>query len=542
MPEQQNRPVGDFFAPYFSIRLFNLKTEPTATGLSEEAIQAGAAGGLTQAGSRFDRFNAAYNLLGVVASAGGSITSASGITFSEAAQDVANIGRDMLIDRHLPQVAASLTAESKSGSPFRVQLTLTPEYEDALIIMNSRLITFATIAEVEWGYSTPGPDGQRLGTRKHYVRNVYPKVTFGENISIVIEGHDFGYEFARRNISRKCWTLSDVNNYYDIIKTIIERNKPYVLEPADGFEAAAYEPAVAESGIFDTIDEGGVMQVGNDWQFVNMLLRRFNLTFYIEGNTFYVYSLVDPGPNRQNLAYTFRWRQQLTGAKDIPVYNATCNILNSFFNPPAARGLVNVTQDPETGEFKAELATPRDASHSAPDEKATTGGDASSPIGSIISGSSAATFNFNPEYQAVTITAEAAAEKTDAGDVVTTPPRRSSDTSTIDSRALTLVKEAGVFSAPRIKLKCPGVPDMFPNKIVKLVGFTDIFDGLYMVLNVKHMVTSGGYDMDVEVIRYSAVAATRPDAPPNTHRPTTDGSDTTPVGPDGVTAALLGGG
>jgi hypothetical protein len=105
---------------------------------------------------------------------------------------------------------------------------------------------------------------------------------------------------------------------------------------------------------------------------------------------------------------------------------------------------------------------------------------------------------------------------------------------------LTLAKEGGIFSAPRIKLKTPGVPDMFPNKIVTLSGFTDIFDGDYMVLNVKHMISGSGYDMDVEVIRYSAIAATRSDAPPNTHTPGTDPPDTDPVDPDDLAGELGG--
>ncbi|MGD9726848.1 MAG: hypothetical protein AB7L09_00315 [Nitrospira sp.] len=533
--ERQTRPVGDFFGPYFTVRLFNLTVEPTQGGLTEEALLANANGGLTQAGQREARF------MGLVRGPGGVITSSTGVTLGETLQDLANVGRDTLIDRHLPQVAASLTAESKSGSPFRIQITLTPEYEDALIIMNSRLITYSTIAEVEWGYTTPGPNGERIGTKKYYVRNIYPKMTFGENITITIEGHDLGYEFAIRNSSRKCWTIADATNYFDIIKQLIERNRPYVLSPSSYLDALTVAPAVAETGLFDLLDEGAVVQVGTDWQFITQLLRRFNLSFYVEGNSFVIYSLINPSPDEQNVAYTFRWRQALTGPRDIPVYNATCNILNSFFAPPTSRGVVNVSQNLETGEFTSAFATPRDAPHAQPAEKPTGASPSSDALGSMLSGKSPVTYNIDANGGSITITPEPPTSSEEAGDIVSTPPRRSGDQSPIEERVLALVKEGGIFSAPRIQLKTPGVPDMFPNRIVRLSGFTDIFDGLYLVLNVKHMVSSEGYDMDVEVVRYSAVAATRPDSPPNTKAVGSEPPDQTTINPDDVADALGGG-
>lgn len=521
-------PVGDFFGPYFSVRFFNLISHPT----SAEDLAAQSVEGLTQRSRREQTLATELNFLGIAVATGGRITSTTGVSLTQAATDVSNIGRDTLIDQHLPRVAASMTAESKSGSPFRVQITLTPEYEDALVIMNSRLITYSTVAEVEWGYNTNGPDGEELKTRKYYIRIVYPKINFGENISIVLEGYDLSSDFAKRNSGRRSWTRAEVPNDFELVKKLIERNPPYKLRPSSLNDALANNFPVAESTIFSNPDDRGVHQVGSDWQFINRLLRKHNLSFYINGTDFNLYSLVNPSASEQNVIYTFRWRQAMQGPRDIPVYNSTCNILNSFFLPSSSRGLVNVSHDPITGEFKASTITPRDAPHSAPKEMMATAGGDSPELGSLFSGKAANTFAFTADGGAMTITPEPETSPDETGDVVTSPPLSNIDPNETDGRVLTLLKENGIFSAPRIKLRCPGVPRMVPNRIVRLRGFTDIFDGLYMVLHVKHMVSSSGYDMDVEVVRYSAVSATRQDDAPKSHQAGDSGGDTEPTADD----------
>jgi len=479
------------------VKFFNLTDDPTKNIDGERGQRAG---GQTQSQSRIAAFNAgavAGLLTGLVTP--GEVAISQGQMFNQ-------IGKDVQTEAHLPNVAASLTAESKSGSPYRFVLTLTPEYEDALIILNSRLFTYSTVAEVRWGYTSA--DGNQVLTDRHLFVNIYPKVNFGSDITIVIEGYDLFSSYARRNSRRQEWDAGQT--IYGIIKTLVERNEPFKLEP-DNLTDALLDDSLEH--LTDFLFEG-ILQTLPDLSFVYTLLRRVNLTAVVIGTTIKIFNPIYASIADSAVAYTFRWRQQLTGDHDIPVYSSTGNILPAYFAPATSRGLLAVSYDAEGGSFRAHGVTPKDVAHREPTE-----GKSGDPLAGSVK-KSTVVGSRSTNTTAVTISGGKQAKpnpvSTSGETGVVLPVVSQDNPNEAPKIANTVVQEGGMLSAPRVKLKCPGVPDMFPSRIVKLQGFTDIFDGLYTVLNVKHTVSSGGYDMDVEVIRYSAVSATQSSPAPNT--------------------------
>ena len=469
--------VGDFYGPFFQVKFFTLIVEPTA--LQRRITGLGAVVATIVAGQK-----------------------AAGLTIAGAQEGVENISGDSSIEQHIPNIAASLTAESKAGSPYRFVLTLTPEYGDGLVILNSSLFTYATIAAVSWGYTSL--TGESVVSDRHLYRNIYPKATFGDNISITIEGYDVVSSYATHNTSRKLWKRARYPTDWDIIRELVERNKPYKMEHASADEAAVGD-SLSGSNLVKRQTEAVTQRV-TDLAFIQFLLRRSGgITFAFVGTTFKLINLVKPDSENFRVAYTFKYRRALTEPNDIPIYSVTCNYLPIYFQPAAARGLLSINYDDERGSSRADTVNTSDVPNREPTDAApnsTTTGSYKQLMGR----NAEAIITSDDSGGPVTAAPSDSPEGDETGSIIPHPAR--TEENAVDQRALTLAKEAGIMSAPLVKLKCPGVPHMFPGRIVRLRGCTDIFDNLYIVHAVRHSVSTSGYDMDVDLMRYSAVSAT----------------------------------
>jgi len=400
-------------------------------------------------------------------------------------------GADSIISGHLTKIAASLTAESTAGHPYHFVLTLTPEYDDALKIIASRILGYATIVKVQWGYTSSS--SSHIITNENTFRNILPKIKFGEHISIVVEGWDTVSSIASRRTSNTDWTVSP----FDIIANLIGRAKPFKLSRVETIKAV---PGGESHPIF-TKPTGPIKQNLTDWKFIHLLMRNAGLTFVIKDNTFVIYDPINPVSSKA--AYVFKWRQSLTGPRDIPVTSIDANYLQYFFQPPAGRGLKALCYDDNTGLWTANDLDSRDTG-------GKSGKDANASSNSA-GGRSAAFGATDPDgTDGKTAKGGSGEENTSVAPTGTDgeetgikfscplPPKGQS----VPGGAITIVKEAQVFGSPTIKLKAPGVVDMFPGLIVYLSGATEAFDAYYIVLSVKHTISNSGYDMDVSMYRW----------------------------------------
>lgn len=437
-----NRPVGDFFAPYFRVDLSN-------SGNPED-------------------------VLSFLGGEKGVQPVLSGMASTQVAEDRV---------RTVIMSAASLTAETRAGSPFRFNLVITPEYNDALRILDGHLLGWATVARVVWGYISA--DGNHLLTNKHYFRNIQPQAKFGENVEITLNGLDIISDEAMRRTKSEQWGRN--LTYLDVFNKLVKRVS-YTID-----EEKLREAVKATHPIFKPLGED-IVQTMNDWSFIVYLFRRLGLTFSITEKKLTIFDPVRPYPFK--LAYTFKWRQELSENTDIPIYSMDANYLPQMFLPPAGRGLLTAYFDENEKQYKVRATTPEDLdTKKMKNEDGAGNNPGSHPIKNFPQSNT----KFNDKGKTLEMDSAPPMEKNDTGTVLSSPDPL---TENIDAVAEAISKDATVFSNPLIKIRAPGVVDMFPGLIVKLSGATPVFDNYYVVLGVKHSISSSGYDMDVELFRY----------------------------------------
>lgn len=459
-PDRNRRPVGDLFAPFFRIGFLVGALD------SPEEIDAFATD------NRASEFKI--------------------IKFGT--KDGAT--RDALIGDIALKVNASFEATTKAGSPYRFVINMTPEYNDALQLLNSGFIGYATIAKVEWGYLTS--DGRNeTKTLPHLFRIISPKATFGENIQIRLEGFDIISDVAMRRTKNDPIEPGAGVTPLSIIEGLAQGDPGLGRNVRIGIDREAIP---SDHPIFQPIEES-ITQTRTNWGFIMQLVRSQGLTFVIRAvedskTEFYIYNPVKP-PRSATTSYTFRWRSELKSHYDIPVYNIDANYLPSMYQPPSARGLLSIVIDDTTGATTVKELDAADTDTSQP----TADKSANDDLKSNASG-----FNllgplvFNDELTG-TFTSVPAAGSQETGTKVSEPP--ASEKATTPSQLVdALIKEGMCRSHPIVKVKCPGVVDMYPGLICSLRGASNVFDGEYTVLEVKHAISNSGYDMDVTLIRF----------------------------------------
>jgi hypothetical protein len=388
------------------------------------------------------------------------------------------------------KTVASMVIESRSGSPYMFTLELTPTYEDAMRILNSQLITFSTLVSVVWGYVMG--DGTEIATANHVFRNMHPKVDFGEDIKIVVHGQDLVAGFAIRNTSLRQWLRALFPTDLDILKFLVARVGHTLDEKL----------IPANSSIRETItDPPGVEQLVTDWAFIQHLCRKHALAFQILGDdVFQVMDMFSSPAIGLKTYYRLLWRQRPVTKFDIPLYGVTGNIYPFIFQPPASRGILAIHVDNETGVTSIKELDGRDAG-AQPVGASTT----QALTAAQIEANSVVLSKFGEDNKPLTTedgkahTPTPKGDSSDTGEVISFTERLDKASSRAASRA----KEAQVFAAPQVRIRCPGVIGMAPGVFVQLIGTSKIFDAHYRVLSVKHTLSSGGYDMEAELFRLS---------------------------------------
>ena len=484
--EGQTRPIGDLYSPFFNVAFFNTTGDPMEILLLSQNDQL-----IT---------NLTREELPTISKLG-ELHSKDGFRFSAALAVLArgNSNRELSdIEDLTLKINASFKADVKVGAPFRFTLTLTPEYEDGLILLESHLLGYATIGQVKWGYITS--DGTTIETRKHIFSVIQPKATFGENLTIELTGLDLISDQGKRVSSNKTWLKESNISIFDIVKELIEDHLPYKMDKAD-----ALKDVPKEHPVFSLI-KNDITQNHTDWEFIAKMLRRVGLTFVIRADHVLLLDLVHPARG-QDVPYTFQFRRPLIYDRDIPAYNVVGNYLPNYFQPPSARGLLSVIYDPATGKTGAKKIASKDVGASAP---TTSKGKKEAKTNSMVvaAGKDHAVRQRDGTWIRVADSKPTSDKSESVGSKKSTPP--TGDSLVDAARAITV--ETMTMSHPRVKVKAPGVVDMFPGILVDLEG-ASIFDKTYFVISTTHSISSGGYDMDVELMMWTMDRGDAPNAP-----------------------------
>lgn len=415
------------------------------------------------------------------------------------------------------KAAASMTVETIAGSPLKFTLDLTPTYEDGVRILASQIISYLTIVTANWGYVTS--TGAEVLAGNHHFRVMEPKASFGEDMRITVVGYDLTSDANMRNTSLRQWDRTTYPRDLDILATLCSYSG-YTLKADPSLLTTSVNRVIeAKTPAGDT---NALEQFSTDWQFFKSICRMHGVTFAIlSGSEVLLFDPFAPPPDAEKLTYTFKWRKKLEGAYDVPVYNIAGTILPSAFLPPSGPGVLSITVDNTTGDTTFKV---RDGQNVSETREVVAG-----PL--------------TPENQAAinSITGGQAIDTAVPGGKTINPgPIRGTDqTGTFlsvqdraerASQADNLVKEAAFFSNPKVKIRCPGVVDIYPGRLVKVEGTGKIYDYTYSVFAVKHMLGNNGYDMEVDLIRQgSSTAKNAVMAPPVVIRPISPAADSSTV-------------
>jgi hypothetical protein len=515
-PLKGQRDIGDLFSPFFRVRFSNVTKADVAK----------------QKDSRGNLKKGEAESLAIKEKTKASLDAK---VFSNEQESLRPIEQDEdtfeIDSRLLPKTAASLKLETKVGAATKFTLTLTPTYDDGIRILNSRLLHYGTFVSVQWGYTSWDNDSEILSD-VFVFRNTFPKAEFGQDISIIVSGHDLTASVGSRNSRKRRWDFNEYTSDFLIVKKIVERTLTEVdvtgvpkdsnfltgknrkrpeardkrvagslvgshirgeielIAPDERVAGSIHAMRIRGSGV-KNLPSHGIQQDTNDWAFVRRLLNDHGLSFTAQGNKFRIFSLFDGG-TKTNYSYRFLWRQEPKTGRDIPVYNIRGNLMPLLFLPAEGSGVVSFTFDADTGKSKIKAESPvnRESSNLSSSEKNNK------VIGGEGAGQITETNKDGTTLRGITRPQE---EPGGIAPAMTTPNRAHNSS----TKAKKQVNDAVAFSHPQVGINAPGVVDMMPNIIVMLEGTSKLFDGPYRVRDATHTISSSGYDMELVLLRHS---------------------------------------
>ena len=250
---------------------------------------------------------------------------------------------------------SSLIIESRASTSVKATLTLQPPYDHAVGIIDSEVLTFGSLMEIEWGYmSSNGREAQISNLGLFTITQ--PSVKFGQEISIELTGWDLIY-MSSDSIDRRClWPRETYATDVDIIKKLASHiNKDYKVDTSQ---------ISSESSILKDKEGQHIIQTCTDFSFLRQLITDNDCEYRIEGDKL---SIFDTNSlDTQSPSFRLLWYRQPTENTDIPMISFNTNSIPSLFAARGTRGVSHIVSDPD------EITTDRD-----PKEKA----EGESPVG-----------------------------------------------------------------------------------------------------------------------------------------------------------------
>lgn len=487
----ESKPIGDLFAPFFRV-----------------AFQAGT---VTQANT--DAFVNDDSFT----------TTLDGPTLSSSTTDQDTL---VLTAQNLSKYAASLQIESKAQGLRLFTLVMTPPYEDAITLVDNRLIRQGSLVNCQWGYTSATGTGDRLSDIHTFI-NDQPKVSYGsQDVQITLTGYDLFSSFYDRRVSTKLWKITQYKTDADILIELLSSggfNTGYIT-PAN--VPRLFEPLFVGTTSPKTTTFMGRIQDVSDWQFVRRICSENMLWFEVIGKTIILHDINVLGG--QNSKYNFVFRIPPQTDFDMPIKSFTANANQRAFLPPGAFETILHTSDPDTKSTIVEIKQP------PTDEKrkaigptqgnlpAQSGGGLGPYIGTTI-------FDTNTN-QPVNLAPSFTPNTT--GAFYSGPINYPGLADAIESQRL----EAQFYANDSATMTSAGIPDLMGQTIITVdpKGVGRSFGGPYLVTDVVHMLSTDGYEMRLNLKRTTGLnePGTMVTNQPSPNTNNVGPGVATPVGPD----------
>jgi hypothetical protein len=516
----RNTVVGDFFAPFFTIKFISYEPQ------QGESVNPNTGAETTEDITEM-----------------GSISAALGETTLKFTTD----GRTSQFRSY----ATSLTVTDQGGGACMVEIRLEPPLDDALKLIEQRLLQFNTIAVVEWGWLTNGGQDTLLSDKHYFVLQMPQLDISGTDVSITLTGVDLlGYSALKRASSfvyKRTEASEDgvtYNTDFKILKAVADKstmrlNSTLAPEFAETTETRAV-PVEGSSTQFvrqrvkvktpvnlpihaerpaNPREAPTVEQNELDWVFFRRICDSNRCDFLTIGDTIF---LVDQNIARvQQFAYRFVFWNQLLRSDDIPVYSFTTSALPTLFMPPESKEVRCYSADEDARKTNMDAIDPMTAANMEMMGLRGAGGKTEAD---------GRTLRITDDVQVIPNPRFAPNE---TGRRMSCPGGAAGH----EEHTRRIVSDANSLCNLNMEVSIPGVPGLVPMQVVRVDGVSKIFSGPYLVLKVVHKLTTSGYDCDVTLISERATGdpevgrGTRPPSPNDPDRgPNQQGS--TPVDGD----------
>jgi hypothetical protein len=451
--------VGDFFAPFFTIRF-----------LAQGAPQ----------GTKVDAKSGAETTV-EIGEGDSLITSDSRGTVIAFTQD----GKT----KQFRSYATSLTIKNKGGAASEVELRLEPPFDDAVVLIDQRAVQRDAVLVVEWGWSS-NDSQETVISDKHYFMTMPPKMEVsGTDVSITITAWDiFAVSSLRRETRMVYPRIVQIwSTDLGILEFLAAKNNMRINTTA----APAGSP-IRKVRPINSLESASVEQNEKDWIFFKRLCDVNKCDFFTIGQTVFI---VDLNYASKVLKTSFRlvfWNQ-LSQVNDIPIYGFSVDeVLPTLFGPAEGRQLTAKHADEDAQQT---VTTTLDPLKTA--DLAMIGLRSSSGAASM----TGRTVRISDDVQIIPMPAYT---KDESGKVMSTP----SGTPNRDEKVSRISQDAHSLCNTNLKVTIPGVPRMVPMQLVRVVGISSVFSGVYQVLEVVHKLTTGGYDCEISLVRGSSTGDT----------------------------------
>jgi len=413
---------------------------------------------------------------------------------------------------NLNKFAASLSVNIKAQGLTSFTLTLTPPYDDAIRIIDNRLIRAGSLVKVQWGYSSPGHASDILSDIFVF-RSAEPKVAITDyDVTITLTGFDIFNDIYGREDSRVTYDRKVSGNETDIsiVATMLIK---FDFEPDFS--------GVLDSSRFLEFKSEPIIQSSSDWDFIRTLCYDNDVWFSTIGKTVYFHDLNFVA--QQPAPYRFLWRKQLETEFDVPVISFTANPeIRAFLPPEAIQGAI-ISSDPNKKTLTTLILEPTQTS-----DNAHTG---------ATSGTEAAKSGAGTDAR----TGVAVTDPQTGNSYVLQPKLKSDQTGRyysapsnhdVEGRVKSQQREAEFYANTTANLTAPGVVGIIGTGMIVVEGVGKSFSGPYMIRDCTHDLGTDGYTMKLDLVRSTApgiVGSTTTNPP----KPTVTGTpEIKPVSPE----------
>jgi hypothetical protein len=465
-PFQDSPPVGDFFAPFFTVEFTNYEKDKAKTADGKDGA---ATARLTTSGK-------------------------------ESSYKFTNVPK-------LRSFATSLEIVHKGGAASFATLRLEPPYEDAIEICESRAVQKDAIMSCYWGYLPSHSGMKAVVSRMHHFIVDQPSIeASGADVSITIRSVDTYSSSATRREDRTIYprnlaakpkgkggtkfaggTRKGVDDSsqrtafptdLDVIRHLAKKNDLKV-----NADWAKYSTLTKKRPL--NKDEPDVLEQNTqDWVFFKEVCKNNRCDFLLLGTTLYI---VDTNYIKvQKAVYRLVMMQQPQDGLDIPLLSFSANSMKNMFTPAAATEVQRLSGDPDSGDVFALAYDPTVADdHEFLGERTEAGR-------ALAQGR---TVQFGDRTRLIP---DPRFTPTETGRHVSVPHGKADK----DESVKWISRSAVLIANTEARATVPGVPTIVPWTIVQvLAGFPTTFDGPYMIKQVTHRLDSSGYEVELELIR-----------------------------------------